>query len=825
MIPFPQEVTLEEAQDATLRTGNTSPGADNITVKLLRAVWHIIGAHIRRLYEGYLTAGYHPEPFRVTEVVMIAKPGRRDLSTPRAWRPISLLSCLGKGLERLVARRLAWAAIHYGVLHPQQAGALPKRSATDLIAALIHDIEEAFTRGQVATVVTVDIQGAFDTVLRNRLILRLRQQGWPQHLARWAGSFMNNRSACIRYQDITTPISPLQCGLPQGSPVSPILFLLYTEPIYRLGNTKGRFGYADDTAILCTGDSLDETATAASGYIQELIDWGNENGISFDPKKTEVIHFSRKTPAIAPPIQHGDSEKRPEKAMRWLGIWLDSTLSFKTHVEKWTAKAHSIAYHLRGLTNTRHGPLPGAVQRAVRACVEPILLYGAEAWYPGETRPRWNKPSKEVMTQTRHLVQRMSRVLKQSMRAILPVWKTTPIPILHRESGIPPVLQLLEARRIRFAARLKSLDEAHPLVGRTAPSTPPAIHRAIKRKYQTPQNSFRTRLRRADKLLTTRARPLLIPQRFDSDQAIPLQTASKEESAMAFHQWLSMVPRHTLIVYSDGSLSKEGAASYGFAIRQGDWSVLDGSGRLGPAEVFDAEAMGALRGLKAALGHPDAATQDIAVCLDNLAAATCLRGTPSDSSQEVFLEFQALAATHGAVQVRWIPGHTNIPGNEEADKLAKAASSQPEPPNSQPTLAYLRKIARQRPKAAFQAWWEASVPEQYKRLNLKATSSCPPELSLSRPALHHLLAARSFHGDFAAYHERFNHRNARLDCSCSRRKAPDHIFYCRKVPPRHRMRLTPSPTEAINLAVGEEFDKFVKLSKTSAFFERTCPRH
>ena len=67
---------------------------------------------------------------------MIAKPGRRDLTTPRAWRPISLLSCLGKGLERLIARRLAWAAIHHKVLHPQQAGALPKRSATDLVTAL-----------------------------------------------------------------------------------------------------------------------------------------------------------------------------------------------------------------------------------------------------------------------------------------------------------------------------------------------------------------------------------------------------------------------------------------------------------------------------------------------------------------------------------------------------------------------------------------------------------------------------------------------------------------------------------------------------------------
>ncbi|HQT72233.1 MAG TPA: reverse transcriptase domain-containing protein, partial [Thiobacillus sp.] len=92
--------------------------------------------------------------FKEAEVVMIEKPGKRDLSKTRAWRPISLLSCLGKGLERLIARRLAWASIRYGILHPQQIGALPKRSAVDLVAALVHDIETALANGQVATLVT-----------------------------------------------------------------------------------------------------------------------------------------------------------------------------------------------------------------------------------------------------------------------------------------------------------------------------------------------------------------------------------------------------------------------------------------------------------------------------------------------------------------------------------------------------------------------------------------------------------------------------------------------------------------------------------------------
>ncbi|KAG6979879.1 hypothetical protein FocnCong_v010449 [Fusarium oxysporum f. sp. conglutinans] len=410
------------------------------------------------------------------------------------------------------------------------------------------------------------------------------------------------------------------------------------------------------------------------------------------------------------------------------------------------------------------------------------------------------------------------------MRAILPVWKTTPTAILHRESGIPPITQLLEARRYRFFARLKSLDEAHPLAKRTLPPRQPTYHQLIKRKYQAPtESNFRTRLRRTNELLAPCPRPALMRKCFGKGQDTPLQTAPKEELAEAFLQWVSTIDPTTWIVYSDGSLSSEEAASYSFAIYQKDLSICDGSGRLGSAEVIDAEATGALEGLKAALNLPGSAARDIVVCLDILAAATCLRGTPSDSSQAVFVDFQALAESHGATQVRWIPGHTDIPGNEQADKLAKAAFSLPEPEGAQPTLAYLRKVARQKPKEAFKTWWTTSVPEQYKRLNLKATIRCPPELSLPRAA--HLLAARSLHGDFAAYHERFNHNDARVTCSCGRRKAPDHVFYCRKVPRRCRIRLVPSPTAAVNLAIGRNFDKYIKLTKSSAFFERICTRY
>jgi ribonuclease HI len=274
-------------------------------------------------------------------------------------------------------------------------------------------------------------------------------------------------------------------------------------------------------------------------------------------------------------------------------------------------------------------------------------------------------------SRVKYLLNRMNKVLKQAIRAILPTWRTTPVDILHRESGIPPVARLLEARQIRFLARIKSLDPAHPLVKRTIEAEPLPIVKGIKLKYQLPEKPFPTRLRRTNNLLPRCQRPVLLPRKYVNEPLPPLQTAAKEEAAEEFNAWLESVSPLTVIVYSDGSLSEKGAAGYGFTIYQNGRSLHQGAGRLGPAEVFDAEARGALEGLEAALRLPQSASQKIVVCLDNIAAARCLRGQLSDSSQKVFLAFQAPAKRHRQTDIRWIPGHSSITGNKQADVLAK----------------------------------------------------------------------------------------------------------------------------------------------------------
>ncbi|PHH92207.1 hypothetical protein CDD83_8407 [Cordyceps sp. RAO-2017] len=652
--------------------------------------------------------------------------------------------------------------------------------------------------------------------------------GWPTNVVRWVGCFMEQRSARIRLEDTTTSTTPLTCGLPQGSPASPILFLLYTAPIYSLGEPNSRFGYADDVATLICGRSLQETVALATRAASELIQWGADNGVVFDSDKTEVIHFTRpRYEGDLPSVWHGPVEKKPQRDLRWLGVWFDRKLSFRTHVEKWAAKAKKVAEFLQSLSNTRRGIPPQSTRHAVTACVLPILLYGAHVWHPGTLRPVWGS-CRLIPPRITYLKNRIQQTLNVAMRAIAPVWRTTPIAALHRETGIPPAELLLTDALRRAAVRLRSLDARHPLTPRM--SILPTPGRQLMQEYgirppRAARKQQASRLLRLHQMTAQAPRPRL--QAPAPPQPDPTGDVDKTQAARSFREWLRVCPEDTLIVYTDGSQSMDGACGYGYSLWLGPDEVVYGSGRMPLAEVYDAEVEGALEGLRAALAWspmtPDR-QRPIVVCLDNTAAIRAIRGGPSISSQAVAVTFAEIAARHGDVSTRWCPGHAGIIGNERADRLAKEGC-RINGPDRPPTYAFIKRQAKAAARRDFQEWWAAAAPSSYKSLGLKALLGCPPELHTKRQHLHRLLAARSGHGDFADYHERFDHQEARVTCSCGRKKSPTHLFYCRKVSTRYRLRLAPTADKAISQALGRDFSRFLGLATSAEFFDRICHRH
>ena len=261
-------------------------------------------------------------------------------------------------------------------------------------------------------------------------------------------------------------------------------------------------------------------------------------------------------------------------------------------------------------------------------------MHAAESWYPGPTRETYRGVA-------RNSCKRQCKVIDQTsafgIRVALPTWRTMPIAALRRETGIPPAQILLEERRLKTAARIRTLDEYHPLRLRATESTDSARHRlGLKTCNKTRLGFDRvhdSRVQRMYRLLPEAEPPP--PLRSPAPpQPIPRWT-SKKEAARFIREWLPTLPPDYLCVYSDGSGASTDKVSWAFVTFIGDTGTLieqSGSGKITNAEVH-----GAFAALEAIITRKrNRGRSAIYIPLDNSAAnQVLLTGTTSSSSWRI----------------------------------------------------------------------------------------------------------------------------------------------------------------------------------------------
>jgi len=185
---------------------------------------------------------------------IIPKPNKIDYKTPKVYRPIALLNCLGKIIEKILANRLSYYAEKHSLLHEEQMGGRKQRSAVDTALRLTHEIQKARSKGYVSLCLMLDVKGAFDNVSKERLLNTMKNLGVLRNIIDWTESFTTNRRVVLSFDNERDDMKPIDTGIPQGSPISPILFLLYLRPLF--DNVKRQYSlilclsYIDNVLIL-----------------------------------------------------------------------------------------------------------------------------------------------------------------------------------------------------------------------------------------------------------------------------------------------------------------------------------------------------------------------------------------------------------------------------------------------------------------------------------------------------------------------------------------------------------------------------------------------
>ena len=424
------------------------------------------------------------------------------------------------------------------------------------------------------------------------------------------------------------------------------------------------------------------------------------------------------------------------------------------------------------------------------------------------------------------------------MRGVLPAWRTFPRPALYRESGLPSAEAALEQAKHRFAMRLQTVDKNHPFVRRIDPPVITRRHHA--RRPQT----LKTKLQRLGHILPRIPRSVVRPPHFTPGcRTDPTGGRTKEEAAADFKTWWTALPPDDITVFSDGSeqYSEDGEkfVGYGYAVYQGGNQITSGHGSINStSHVFDAEAIGAWKGLQSALRLPDAHLRRIYQCIDSTSVIWCLRSNASSSSQWAFHLCQDAMQVHD-IRVKWAPGHTGIEGNEEADRLADLGALDDiwdEGLASEPTVSGIRSIYRSLNKVAINSWWakhSSTLSSWYQSWKLDYHVKELPELSIPRTALQRLIAIRSNHGDFAWYHRKFKHEDALLECSCGQPKNPLHLVRCRKAKNKfthwpQKPPIPPSDNKEAREYLRALMTKpllFLEFLQATEFYSKICPRY
>ena len=353
-------------------------GADAISSKLLRFAAPGISGSLAVLFNYSLRCGKVPLEWKSALVYPVLKGGNsEDVGN---YRPVSVLPIIVKIFERLLHRQLYRYLQMHSILYSTQSGFRPQHTTQDVVVAMVDEWRKALDEDKLVGAVMLDLSKAFDLVNHSILLKKMERYGIRGVELSWFMDYLTGRSQRVCVGQDRSDWIDVHKGVPQGSVLGPLLFILYVNDLPRVLEACTIKQYADDTTVSHTAVSASDLELSLNRDMESITKWMDKNRLKLNAKKTQLLLLGRRFRAheleSVKVIMNGEQLIR-SRMVKYLGVWIDDGLTWRRHIEMVRKKCFS------GLSNLRRfsGVLPSALKKKVyNALVLPHLDYCSVVW-------------------------------------------------------------------------------------------------------------------------------------------------------------------------------------------------------------------------------------------------------------------------------------------------------------------------------------------------------------------------------------------------------------------------------------------------------------